>query len=122
MSRKKSLSDLGGLVYSTDQGRTCPDCRNPINDCTCSTEEIPQGDGIVRLRYEKKGRNGKGVTLVDGLPEPTDELKKIAKELKKKCGVGGALKERIIEIQGDQRDLLQRLLEDKGYTVKRAGA
>ena len=75
----------------------------------------------MRLRYERKGRGGKGVTLVDGILEKQDTLKKITKELKKKCGVGGALKEHTIEIQGDQRDILEPLLTSKGYTVKRSG-
>jgi len=121
MTKFKSLSDLGGLVYSTDQGRTCPECHNAINDCTCSNEIIPEGDGIVRVRYERKGRGGKGVTLVEGIQENTESLKKLAKELKKKCGVGGAVKEHIIEIQGDQRDNIVKQLQDKGYTVKRSG-
>ena len=116
-----SLSDLGGLVYSTEHGKTCPNCEQAVSACTCSKDEIPEGDGIVRVRYERKGRGGKGVTLVDGILEPSDKLKSLAKELKKKCGVGGAVKEHTIEIQGDQRDILVKLLEDKGYTVKRSG-
>ena len=79
------------------------------------------GDGIIRLRRETKGRGGKAVTLVDGLALPGAELKALAKTLKQKCGVGGAIKDGIIEIQGDQREILQVELEKRGYTVKRAG-
>ena len=121
MPKGKSLSELGGLVYSTEVGRTCPTCSHALDQCTCSDEQIPEGDGIVRVQYERKGRGGKGVTLITGIEASSDSLKKLAKELKKKCGVGGAVKEHVIEIQGDQRDLLVPLLEKHGYTVKRAG-
>ncbi len=79
------------------------------------------GDGIVRLHRETKGRGGKAVTLVKGLPLSGDALKNLASQLKKKCGVGGALKDDVVEIQGDQRDLLKTELEKLGYTVKIAG-
>ena len=79
------------------------------------------GDGIVRLHRETKGRGGKAVTLVKGLPLSGDALKNLASQLKKKCGVGGALKDDIVEIQGDQRDFLKTELEKLGYTVKIAG-
>ncbi len=121
MPKAKSFADLGGLVYSTEVGRTCPQCKQAVASCICQQDEVPEGDGIVRVRYERKGRGGKGVTLVDGIPQTKEELKDTAKELKKKCGVGGSLKERTIEIQGDQRDLIIQLLSDKGYTVKRSG-
>ena len=116
---KKSAS--GGLVYSTEFGQTCPGCRQPINDCTCNEETAPEGDGIVRVSRESKGRGGKVVTIVTGIPLAGAELKTLAKELKKKCGVGGALKDGIIEIQGDQRDLLVSDLTKRGFTVKKAG-
>lgn len=109
------------LVYSTETGRTCPECEHPIDECICSKETTPQGDGIVRISLDTKGRKGKGVTLIKGLLLKNNELKGLAKELKKKCGVGGAVKEGDIEIQGDHRDLLLKLLTDKGYKVKRAG-
>lgn len=121
MPKAKSFADLGGLVYSTELGKTCPGCKQAVDACTCNDDTVPDGDGIVRVRYERKGRGGKGVTLIDGILETKEELKVIAKDLKKKCGVGGALKENTIEIQGDQRDLIVQLLSDKGYTVKKSG-
>lgn len=121
MPKVNSLSALGGLVYSTEHGKTCPGCENPVNQCSCTDESVAEGDGVVRIRFERKGRGGKGVTLIEGIPEKPSQLKVIAKELKKKCGVGGAVKEHVIEIQGDQRDTLVPALKDKGYTVKRAG-
>ena len=100
------------LVYSTDQGR--------IKEPTPS-EKTPEGDGIVRLHRESKGRGGKGVTLVKGLPLKADELKTLAKELKQVCGTGGTVKDGVIEIQGEQREKLKPVLEKKGFTVKISG-
>ncbi|AZT84728.1 translation initiation factor Sui1 [Marinobacter sp. NP-4(2019)] len=111
----------GGLVFSTEQGRMCPDCRNPIADCTCGQPSRPHGDGVVRVSRETKGRKGKGVTLVTGIPMDDRELKAFAKVLKAKCGTGGTVKDGVVEIQGDQRDTLVPLLQAKGWTVKRAG-
>jgi len=120
-NKKMGLSDLGGLVYSTETGRTCPGCRNAINECSCSEEFVPSGDGIVRIKRETKGRKGKGVSLVTGVQLPEAELKKLAKQLKQKCGVGGAVKDGVIEIQGDMRELLKEELEKQGFQVKLAG-
>jgi translation initiation factor 1 len=75
----------------------------------------------VRVARETKGRKGKGVTLVSGVPLPLEGLKALAKELKQKCGTGGTLKEGVIEIQGDHRDALIELLKARGWTVKRSG-
>lgn len=111
----------GGLVFSTEQGRMCPDCRNPVADCVCGQSSPPSGDGIVRVSRETKGRKGKGVTLVTGIPLAEKELKAFAKVLKAKCGTGGTVKDGVVEIQGDQRDILVPLLQAKGWTVKRAG-
>ena len=80
-----------------------------------------QGDGIVRLIRETKGRKGKGVTLITGVPLDIEGLKKLATTLKQKCGSGGSIKERVIEIQGDHRDMLEQELVGMGYKVKRAG-
>ena len=118
MAKSKS----GGLVYSTDTGRMCPDCRQPVDDCTCQQpSSAPSGDGIVRLHRETKGRKGKGVTLITGVPLADKELKALAKKLKAKCGSGGSIKDGVIEIQGDHRDLLLEELGKQGWTVKKAG-
>ena len=78
-------------------------------------------DGIVRVGRETKGRRGSGVTVITGLPGSEDALKKIASQLKAQCGVGGTVKGRIVEIQGDQRDRLVKILTDAGHTAKKAG-
>jgi translation initiation factor 1 len=99
----------------------CPGCGRPVAECSCGAPERPAGDGIVRVSRETKGRKGKGVTLVTGIPLDDSELKALAKVLKAKCGTGGTIKDGVIEIQGDQRDLLVPLLEAKGWTVRRSG-
>ena len=102
----------------------CPGCGKPIADCVCRTLEagaIPAGDGIVRVSRETKGRKGKGVTLIAGVPVDENKLRRLAKELKRRCGAGGTVKDRVIEIQGDHRDLLVEALQQQGYAVKRAG-
>lgn len=116
-----SKKNQGGLVYSTESGRMCPDCRQPIDSCSCKAPERPVGDGIVRVSRESKGRGGKVVTLVSGVPLADPELKELAKALKQKCGVGGALKDGVIEIQGDQRELLVAELNKHGFKVKKVG-
>ena len=81
----------------------------------------PKGDGVVRIQRQTSGRKGKGVCLITGVDLDGAELTKQATELKKKCGCGGAVKDGVIEIQGDKRDLLKSLLEAKGMKVKLAG-
>ena len=107
-------------VYSTDLGQLCPDCRQPVKSCQCQPLQ-PDGDGIVRLQRQTKGRNGKPVTLITGVPLSAPELKKLAGELKRKCGVGGSVEGASILIQGDKRPLLKELLEQRGFAVKLAG-
>lgn len=100
------------LVYSTETGKIAE---------SKPTKQAPTGDGVVRIRRETKGRKGKGVTTVSGLLLEQNELKKLCSDLKKTCGTGGALKDNIIEIQGDNRDKIKTLLEKRGFTVKLAG-
>nr|WP_240473437.1 stress response translation initiation inhibitor YciH [Ferrimonas senticii] len=100
------------LVFSTDGGRVAPEKPQLA---------VPQGDGIVRIKMERKGRKGKGAMVITGLGMEPAKLKLLAAELKKKMGCGGAVKEFDIEIQGDDRDKLKALLEQKGHKVKLAG-
>jgi translation initiation factor 1 len=78
-------------------------------------------DGVVRIRRETSGRKGKAVTTISGVPRVESDLKALLKTLKQGCGSGGAVKEGVIEIQGDHRDKLKTLLEKEGFTVKLAG-
>lgn len=112
-------------VYSTEGGRVCPECHAPVAQCVCSrqgqTGPAPSVDGIVRLKRESKGRKGKGVTLITGVPLENEALKTLAKALKQTCGTGGTVKDGIIEIQGEHRETLARELRARGYNVKIAG-
>lgn len=126
MGDRNKSSKRAGLVYSTESGRMCPGCRRPMADCVCNDRSRyrtrdESGDGVVRVGRETKGRKGAGVTTVTGLPLSGEALKKLSKTLKAKCGVGGAVKDGVIELQGDQRARVQNLLEAEGYKVKRAG-
>jgi translation initiation factor 1 len=121
-SMKKTPSDDARLVYSSELGRICPGCGKPKAGCVCHKETArPTGDGIVRIQRESKGRGGKTVTVITGIPLDETALKNLVGELKRRCGTGGTLKDGNIEIQGDHRDLLVAELEKRGYKVKRAG-
>ena len=113
----------GGLVYSTDTGRTCPECRRAVAECRCRERAAKKaaGDGIVRIGRQTKGRKGKGVTVVTGVPLAEAELEKLARDLKKRCGSGGTVRDGVIEIQGEHRDALVEELTRRGYTVRRSG-
>ena len=120
MMKSKLLSS--GLVYSTDSGRMCPDCRQAKADCRCAALATrPAGDGIVRVSRETKGRAGKGVTLVRGVPLDALALAVLGKQLKTACGSGGTVKDGVIEVQGDHCDRVIEVLKAQGFTVKRAG-
>jgi len=109
-------------VYSTGQGRICPGCGKPSAGCACQAAATgAHGDGIVRVARETKGRKGKGVTLVTGVPLDAVGLEALARELKQKCGSGGTVRDGAIEIQGDHRDRLVEELQGRGYRVKKAG-
>lgn len=110
------------LVYSTDAGRMCPNCRQPKAACTCGKPLPPAaGDGIVRVSRESKGRGGKTVTLVRGLALDEAGLAALGKRLRSACGAGGAVKEGVLEIQGDHRERVAALLSEAGHRVKLAG-
>jgi translation initiation factor 1 len=116
----------GRLVYSTGPGRLCPECARPLTDCRCRRSRpaqpvAPKGDGVVRVGRETKGRKGKGVTVVTGLPLAGAALDELATRLKRRCGSGGTVHEGVIEIQGDHRDTLVAELGRLGYAVKRSG-
>jgi len=118
----KSRPAAGGLVYSTELGRTCPACRQAIAQCACcSAGAVPATDGIVRVSRETKGRNGKGVTLVKGLGLEPVALAQLGKQLKAACGSGGTTKDGVIEVQGDHCERVIGWLQARGHTVKRAG-
>ncbi len=120
MKKKISLADLG-VVYSSETGRNCPECNKPIASCSCNETSTLLGDGNVKVRKENKGRKGKGVTTISGLPLNIDDLKSLAKEFKQMCGVGGSVKNGVIEIQGDHVVPLLNELVKRGYKAKKSG-
>jgi translation initiation factor 1 len=110
------------LVYSTDGGRMCPHCRRPLALCICkAVSKAEPGDGIVRVGRQTKGRGGKAVTLVSGLPLDAEALLALGQQLRSACGAGGTVKGGVIEIQGDHVERVITLLQQPGRTVKRAG-
>ena len=110
------------IVYDTEHGRMCPDCGKPIAKCVCRQKKATvKGDGIVRIGRQTKGRKGKGVSLITGVPLADPELKALAKELKSKCGCGGTVKDGVIEIQSSNRDVLVEELKKHGWTAKLSG-
>ena len=113
----------GGLVYSTDAGRMCPACRQPVAACTCRATAVarPAGDGRVRVSCETKGRGGKAVTLVRGLPLDAAALDALGKRLRTACGSGGTAKDGVLEIQGNHVDGVLALLQAEGHRAMRTG-
>jgi translation initiation factor 1 len=110
------------IVYSTGVGTLCPNCRRPVRECVC-----PKGapgaakPGNVRVSRETQGRAGKGVTVITGLPLTLADLETLATKLKKRCGSGGTVREGVIEIQGDHRDVIVAELIKAGWPAKRSG-
>ena len=98
----------------------CPKCGWPEAGCRCSAgfdETVPERI-TARLRIEKAGRKGKTVTVVEDLPRNSAFLRELASELKRACGSGGTAGQTSIEIQGDRRDTLRKLLRARGWVVK----
>lgn len=109
------------LVYSTDGGRACPQCRQPQAQCTCQSRPVILGDGVVRVSRETKGRGGKSVTLVKGLALDAAALALLGKQLRTACGAGGTVKDGVIEVQGDHCDMVMEALRKHGHQPKRVG-
>ena len=113
----RNSDDNSRLVYSTENlsgDRGKPKAGKKKNT-------VPKGDGVIRVERSTRGRKGKGVSLISGLPLEGKDLKALAKKLKQKCGTGGTVKKGIVEIQGDHRDLLIDELKKHGYKAKKAG-
>lgn len=118
------------LVYSTQTGRMCPECGKSVSKCSCKKKKADKADkqsasypkdGTIRIQREVKGRNGKTVTTVFGVPLNNAELQKFAKTLKRHCGTGGSVKDGVIIIQGDHRQRLLDVIKKHGFSAKLAG-
>lgn len=110
------------LVYSSEQGRICPACGQPVAACRCrSARPAAAAAGPVRVGRETKGRKGKGVTVISGLPLDAATLAELATRLKRRCGSGGTVRDGKIEIQGDHRDQVLAELLAAGWEAKKSG-
>ena len=108
------------LVYSSEAGMVRQP--KPARQTTAKPQApSPPADGVVRLQRQTKGRGGGTVIVISGVPLQGEPLKELAGALKKRCGCGGTVKDGLIEIQGDHRELLQQELQKRGFTVKLAG-
>lgn len=116
------LNNQDLTVYSTASGRHCPNCGKPISDCISKKAVHPVGDGVVRIALESKGRKGKTVTLISGVALNDESIHELLTSLKRLCGAGGAIKQGVIELQGDHRKILVEELKKRGFTVKKVGA
>lgn len=114
-------SSGSNLVYSTDGGRACPACRLPFAQCACHSKAVVQGDGVVRVARQSKGRGGKTVTLVKGLALDATALALLGKQLRTACGAGGTVKDGVIEVQGDHGEVVMVALVKLGHQPKRSG-
>src|SRR3954452_7385364 len=105
------------VVWSSDDG----DLRKARDPDRARARDLARAGGRVKVRRETSGRRGKAVTTVAGVPLDDDGLKELAGRLKKRCGVGGAVKDGVIELQGDHRDAVLEVLAAEGYDAVRAG-
>jgi translation initiation factor 1 len=110
------------IVYSTGVGSLCPNCRRAVRECVCP-KGVPGAPPSVAVRVgrEVKGRAGKGVTTVRGLPMSAADIDSLATHLKKRCGSGGTVRDGVIEIQGDHRDAVVAELIKRGWPAKKSG-
>jgi translation initiation factor 1 len=118
------MKENNPVVYSTEKGRICPDCGFPEKECRCRTKKTSKklfDDSIVRIRKEKRGRNGKEVTSIQGIPLSEQAIQSIASDIKKKLGTGGTIKDGIIEIQGDRVEFIAEYFIKLGYKVQKNG-
>jgi len=115
------MSERGRPVYSTEKGRLCPSCGEAAGACRCdrpAAAGLPAGPLVAKLRLETRGRAGKSVTVIDGLPDDASLLAELAGALKRALGTGGAVREHGVELQGDRRDRVRELLAARGMRVK----
>ena len=120
------MSQNTRLVYTTDRSRMCPSCLKPVALCNCKRDKSSPPndapvDGIVRVGRETKGRKGKSVTTISGLPGGEADLKALAAGIKRSCGSGGTVKDGMVIIQGDHVAALIAELNRQGYRTKKVG-
>src|SRR3954468_5630702 len=102
------------MVYSSSDG-DLRKARDPL------LKARQAAGGRVKVKRETSGRRGKAVTTVYDVPLADDGLKELAGRLKKRCGVGGAVEDGGVEVQGDHRDVVLEVLKADGYDAVPAG-
>ena len=122
-SRHMKNSSKSTLVYSTETGRICPGCGQPVTGCACAahSNQAMAGDGVVRVSRSSKGRGGKTVTIVKGLALDGLALAALAKQLRTACGAGGTFKDGVVEVQGDHCETILAALKKLGHNARQAG-
>jgi translation initiation factor 1 len=114
-TKANSLSDLGGMVYSTN-----PNYKP--EETSSNDETLPSGQQDLRVWLEKNHRGGKTATVIKGFIGSDADLESLGKTLKTKCGTGGTAKDGEIIIQGDHREKIMTILSQLGYKAKKAGS
>ena len=109
MSKKKTFSSLGGLVYSTDPDFKLPEANTEAEETLAASKQL------LRIRLDTKQRAGKAVTLITGFTGTENDLEDLGKKLKSFCGTGGSVKDGEIIVQGDNRDKVLQWLLKNGY-------
>jgi translation initiation factor 1 len=123
---------VGGRYYpDMPLAVPCPQCgKVPPPACACpplppGPSEVPAAKPklrteLIKMRREKRG-GGREVIILEGFPKGGFDLDALARDLKRRCGTGGTVRDFTIEIQGDHRDALAEALLERGFRSKRAG-
>ncbi|MEO6718987.1 MAG: translation initiation factor [Ferruginibacter sp.] len=110
---KSKINSLGGLVYSTD-----PNFK-PAEEITEEQETLLPAQQKLRIRLDTKQRAGKAVTIISDFIGKDADREELGKKLKTFCGTGGAVKDKEIIVQGDNRDKVLQWLHKNGYSLAR---
>ena len=114
-----------GLIYSSEHGKMCPACSQPFTSCKCSEiaskKQNSPSSNCVEVRRETKARKGSGVVVIRNLPLSKSDTQSFAKHRKAKCGTGGTVKDCVVEIQGDNVELIMDEIQKQGWKVKKIG-
>jgi translation initiation factor 1 len=117
-------TDKGQLVYASDRGRVCKGCGQAVDRCRCgkpaaaAAPSSSSGRMTLKIRLETRGRGGKSVTVIAGLPADSGRGEELLGELKRALATGGAACDGGFELRGDCRDRLRPLLVARGFAVK----
>lgn len=113
LSRTQAMASKDGKLVWSSRGLPPPAPR--------AGAPLPPAAGRVRVRLERQGRGGKVVSVVENLPGHPERIEELARALKARCGAGGTVRGRLVEIQGDHRDRIVAALEALGLPAVRAG-